>query len=205
MPGVSINDQFSLDIKRLEEKLNISRDKIFENFFSKEYFCYMTGFIAGMPFLGDIGEKIRLDRLETPRVKVPKGSVGVTEQFCNIYTFESPGGWNIIGNSPKKVFKKLAAGYIVEYGMMLTEGQDDFMTSGFIYTPRKVFRFGLWGLTRKTKLGKLSVCSVACIVASYEIYRLLFPTNTKIDAFLKGAGFTAEKFLTDSAVYKRLD
>ena len=108
-------------------------------------------------------------------------------------------------NSPKKVFKKLAAGYIVEYGMMLTEGQDYFMTSGFIYTTRKVFRFGLWGLTRKTKLGKLSVCSVACIVASYEIYRLLFPTNTKIDAFLKGAGFTAEKFLTDSAVYKRLD
>ena len=66
----------------------------------------MTGFIAGMPFLGDISEKIRLDRLETPRVKVPKGSVGITEQFCNIYTFESPGGWNIIGNSPKKIFTK---------------------------------------------------------------------------------------------------
>ena len=103
---VCCDDQFSLDIKRLEEKLNISRDKILENFFSKEYFCYMTGFIAGMPFLGDIKEKIRLDRLETPRVKVPKGSVGITEQFCNIYTFESPGGWNIIGNSPKKIFTK---------------------------------------------------------------------------------------------------
>ena len=64
----------------------------------------MTGFIAGMPFLGDIKEKIRLDRLETPRVKVPKGSVGITEQFCNIYTFESPGGWNIIGNTPINIF-----------------------------------------------------------------------------------------------------
>ena len=64
----------------------------------------MTGFIAGMPFLGDINEKIRLDRLETPRVKVPKGSVGITEQFCNIYTFESPGGWNIIGNTPINIF-----------------------------------------------------------------------------------------------------
>ena len=67
----------------------------------------MTGFIAGMPFLGDIDKKIRFKRLETPRVKVPKGAVGITEQFCNIYTFESPGGWNIIGNTPAKVFNKL--------------------------------------------------------------------------------------------------
>ena len=67
----------------------------------------MTGFIAGMPFLGDIDKNIRIERLQTPRVKVPKGSVGITEQFCNIYTFESPGGWNIIGNTPLKVFDKL--------------------------------------------------------------------------------------------------
>ena len=64
----------------------------------------MTGFIAGMPFLGDLDKTIRVDRLETPRVKVPKGSVGLTEQFANIYTFESPGGWNIIGNTPIKIF-----------------------------------------------------------------------------------------------------
>ena len=67
----------------------------------------MTGFIAGMPFLGNVNEKIRCDRLETPRVKVPKGAVGITEQFANIYTYESPGGWNIIGNTPKKIFEKL--------------------------------------------------------------------------------------------------
>jgi len=101
---VCCDDQFSLDIKRLEEKLNIKRDKILENFFSKEYFCYMTGFIAGMPFLGDLDENMRVPRLETPRVKVPKGSVALTEQFANIYTFESPGGWNILGNTPVDVF-----------------------------------------------------------------------------------------------------
>ena len=67
----------------------------------------MTGFVAGMPFLGDIDNKLRLERLETPRVKVPKGSVGITEQFANIYTFESPGGWNIIGNTPLNVFDSL--------------------------------------------------------------------------------------------------
>ena len=101
---VCSEENFSLDIKRLEEKLKISRDKIYENFFKKNFFCYMTGFIAGMPFLGDLDNNMRVKRLETPRVKVPKGSVGLTEQFANIYTFESPGGWNIIGNTPLNIF-----------------------------------------------------------------------------------------------------
>ena len=89
---------------RLEKKLNLKREKIYENFFSKEFFCYMTGFIAGMPFLGDLSKNMRANRLETPRVRVPKGSVALTEQFANIYTFESPGGWNVIGNSPLRIF-----------------------------------------------------------------------------------------------------
>ena len=89
---------------RLENKLNLKREKIYENFFSKEFFCYMTGFIAGMPFLGDLSKNMRANRLETPRVRVPKGSVALTEQFANIYTFESPGGWNVIGNSPLRIF-----------------------------------------------------------------------------------------------------
>ena len=98
--------EFALDIKKLEKKLKISEEKIYERFFSKEYFCYMTGFIAGLPFLGDLDESLKSRRLETPRVKIPKGSVGIAEQFCNIYTFESPGGWNIIGNTPINVFDK---------------------------------------------------------------------------------------------------
>ena len=101
---VCCHEKFALDIKRLEEKLKISRDEIYEKFFSKEFFCYMTGFIAGMPFLGDLDHELRVKRLETPRVKVPKGSVGLTEQFTNVYTFESPGGWNIIGNTPRIIF-----------------------------------------------------------------------------------------------------
>ena len=101
---VCCDENFSLDIKRLEEKLQITRDKIYEKFFGKEFFCYMTGFIAGMPFLGDLENDLQAKRLETPRVKVPKGAVGLTEQFANVYTFESPGGWNIIGNTPKVIF-----------------------------------------------------------------------------------------------------
>mgnify|MGYP000876599771 CR=1 FL=1 len=104
---VCCEDEYALDFERLANKLKINKDEILKLYFNKEYFCYMTGFIAGMPFLGNLNEKIRCDRLETPRVKVPKGSVGITEQFANIYTFESPGGWNIIGNTPLKIFDEI--------------------------------------------------------------------------------------------------
>ena len=100
------DDEFALDIERLSSKLKLTKKEILEKYFNKEYFCYMTGFIAGMPFLGDIDKKIRVERLETPRVKVPRGAVGITEQFTNLYTFESPGGWNILGNTPIKIFDK---------------------------------------------------------------------------------------------------
>ena len=103
---ICCDKEFALDIKKLEKKLKISEEKIYEKFFSKEYFCYMTGFIAGLPFLGDLDDSLKSRRLETPRVKIPKGSVGIAEQFCNIYTFESPGGWNIIGNTPTNIFDK---------------------------------------------------------------------------------------------------
>ena len=104
---ICCEEEYTLDIERLEKKFNKSKDEIIKIFINKRYFCYMTGFVAGMPFLGDIDKKIQLNRLETPRVKVPKGSVGLTEQFCNIYTFESPGGWNIIGNTPLKIFNPI--------------------------------------------------------------------------------------------------
>ena len=97
-------EEFALDIKRLQKLLKINEAKIYEIFFSKNYYCYMTGFIAGMPFLGDMDKSLFAKRLETPRVKVPKNSIGITEQFCNIYTFESPGGWNIIGKTPVDIF-----------------------------------------------------------------------------------------------------
>ena len=103
---ICCEEGLSLDFKRLNKLTNKSKTEILDCFFNKEYFCYMTGFVAGMPFLGDVDEEIRCERLETPRVKVPSGSVGLTEQFANIYTSESPGGWNIIGNTPVDLFNK---------------------------------------------------------------------------------------------------
>ncbi len=105
--AVCCDDEFGLDFNRISKTTKLSKEEILNLSLNKEYFCYMTGFIAGMPFLGDINKDIRCNRLETPRLKVPKGSVGITEQFVNIYTFESPGGWNIIGNTPEKIFDNL--------------------------------------------------------------------------------------------------
>ena len=101
---ICCDEEFFLDKERLIKKLKLSAEEILEKYLNKSYFCYMTGFVAGMPFLGDISKELRTDRLKTPRVKVPEGSVGITEQFSNIYTFESPGGWNIIGKTPYKIF-----------------------------------------------------------------------------------------------------
>ena len=56
---VCIDEEFSLDIKRLTKELKMKYDQIYNSFFDKEYYCYMTGFIAGMPFLGDTRENIR--------------------------------------------------------------------------------------------------------------------------------------------------
>ena len=101
---ICIDEEFALDIERVSKNTNLNIKEIYNHILNKDFYCYMTGFVAGMPFLGDTNKNIRLKRLETPRVKVPKGSVGITEQFCNIYTYESPGGWNIIGNTPVKIF-----------------------------------------------------------------------------------------------------
>ena len=101
---ICIDEEFALDIERVSKNTKLNIKEIYQHILNKDFYCYMTGFVAGMPFLGDTNKNIRLKRLETPRVKVPKGSVGITEQFCNIYSYESPGGWNIIGNTPIKVF-----------------------------------------------------------------------------------------------------
>ena len=65
----------------------------------------MIGFMPGLPFMGDLSNKIYTSRLTTPRLRVPARSVGIVEKFCVIYPNESPGGWNILGkNSTTIIF-----------------------------------------------------------------------------------------------------
>ena len=97
---------FEMDLKNISDNLKLNKDEIINLHLNTDFFVYMVGFIPGHPFMGDLDPKLFLNRLETPRVKIPAGSVGVVEKFCNIYPYESPGGWNIIGRTPIKLFNK---------------------------------------------------------------------------------------------------
>ena len=101
---ICYDEEFALDIKRLEEKTKLSFKEIVNEHLNTDFFVYMIGFVPGQPFLGDLNKSLYHDRLDTPRVKINKGSVGIVEKFCTIYTFESPGGWNIIGRTPLDLF-----------------------------------------------------------------------------------------------------
>ena len=95
---------FELDLENISKKLKMDRDEIINIHLNTDFFIYMMGFIPGHPFMGDLDSRLFLKRLTTPRVKIPPGSVGIVEKFCNIYPYESPGGWNIIGRTPTKLF-----------------------------------------------------------------------------------------------------
>ena len=101
---ICYDEEFALDIKRLEERTKLNFKEIIKEHLNTNFFVYMIGFVPGQPFLGDLNNNLHHDRLDTPRVKINKGSVGIVEKFCTIYTFESPGGWNIIGKTPLDLF-----------------------------------------------------------------------------------------------------
>jgi KipI family sensor histidine kinase inhibitor len=95
---------FEMDLANMSKELKLDKEEIIDTHLKSSFFIYMIGFVPGHPFMGDLDPKLFLNRLKTPRVKVPAGSVGIVEKFCNIYPYESPGGWNIIGRTPKKIF-----------------------------------------------------------------------------------------------------
>ena len=103
---ICYDEEFSLDIKNISKKINIDEDIIIKSHISTNFFVYMIGFMPGLPFMGDLESNLNVQRLITPRLVVPSGSVGIVEKFCVIYPNESPGGWNIIGRTPIKLFFK---------------------------------------------------------------------------------------------------
>jgi inhibitor of KinA len=70
----------------------------------REYRVYMIGFVAGFPYLGEVADEIATPRLASPRLKVPAGSVGIAEKQTGIYPCEAPGGWQIVGRTPLRLF-----------------------------------------------------------------------------------------------------
>ena len=104
--AIPICYDFEMDLTNMSKKLKLDKEEIINIHLKSTFFVYMIGFVPGHPFMGDLSSKLFLNRLKTPRVKVPVGSVGIVEKFCNIYPYESPGGWNIIGRTPMKLFDR---------------------------------------------------------------------------------------------------
>ena len=71
---------------------------------SEEYLIYMLGFIAGFPYLGGMSKEIATPRLQSPRVKIDGGSVGIAGEQTGVYPVDSPGGWQLIGRTPLKLY-----------------------------------------------------------------------------------------------------
>ena len=67
----------------------------------------MIGFTPGFPYLGGMSHKIAAPRLQVPRSKIPVGSVGIAGKQTGIYPIESPGGWQLIGRTPVKLYEPL--------------------------------------------------------------------------------------------------
>ncbi|WP_411842411.1 5-oxoprolinase subunit PxpB [Salinicoccus sp. HZC-1] len=100
---VCYGGEYGPDIETFEEN-GLSADEVIERHSGKEYLVYMLGFMPGFPYLGGLDEKLHKARLDTPRVRIPAGSVGIGGRQTGMYPFESPGGWNLLGRTPVPLF-----------------------------------------------------------------------------------------------------
>ncbi len=110
------------DLDHVAQVNGLSADRVVEIHTSTAYQIYMIGFTPGFPFLGGMDERIATPRLESPRTAVPAGSVGIANNQTGMYPVTSPGGWQIIGRTPLRLFAPerenpflYKAGDLIEY------------------------------------------------------------------------------------------
>jgi inhibitor of KinA len=97
------------DLEFVAGHTGLSQDEVVAIHTSVPYLVYMLGFTPGFPYLGGMSERIAAPRLEKPRTAIPGGSVGIAGSQTGIYPVTSPGGWQIIGRTPVKLFDPQAA------------------------------------------------------------------------------------------------
>ena len=101
---VCYESEFGLDIKEIADFHGMSVEKVIEIHTAPVYHVYTIGFVLGFPYLGGLDERLYTPRKKDPRQKVAAGSVGIADRQTGIYPVESPGGWQIIGMTPLKLF-----------------------------------------------------------------------------------------------------
>ena len=101
---VCYDEEYSPDLPCVASSVKLSADEVVQIHTGNDYLVYMLGFAPGFPYLGGMDKRIACARKETPRIRVPAGSVGIAGEQTGIYSLDSPGGWQIIGWTPVPLF-----------------------------------------------------------------------------------------------------
>ncbi len=96
--------EYGPDLEKVAKHCGLSKEEVIAIHSSTEYLIYMIGFTPGFPYLGGMDPRIATPRLENPRTKISKGSVGIADTQTGIYSVDSPGGWKLIGWTPVPLF-----------------------------------------------------------------------------------------------------
>lgn len=96
--------ELGFDLAAAAERLGLAGEELVRLHAGASYLVYFIGFTPGLPYMGGMPERLRLPRLETPRTKVPAGSVGIGGIQCCIYSVDSPGGYWILGRTPLRLY-----------------------------------------------------------------------------------------------------
>ncbi len=94
------------DLNEVADLHGLSVEELIQIHTAVTYRVYMTGFLPGFAYMGTVDERIVTARKEQPRLRVPAGSVGIAGAQTGIYPSDSPGGWQLIGNTPLQIFDK---------------------------------------------------------------------------------------------------
>lgn len=100
---VCYDEEFGPDLKLFEES-GLSAEEVVNIHSDKEYLVYMLGFMPGFVYLGGLDKALAKNRLDSPRTNIPAGAVGIAGEQTGMYPFDSPGGWNLIGQTPVKLY-----------------------------------------------------------------------------------------------------
>lgn len=101
---VYYSEETGADLERLAEQSGLSIAEVIALHSDTEYRVYAIGFAPGFAYLGHVDPRIAAPRQATPRQKVPRGSVAIADRQTAVYPAESPGGWNLVGNCPQRLF-----------------------------------------------------------------------------------------------------
>ncbi len=96
--------EHGVDLESVASHLRLSVEEVVRIHSEKIYTIYMMGFTPGFPYMGKLDDALVMPRLETPRTRVPAGTVAIAGSQTGIYSIESPGGWNLIGWTSLQLF-----------------------------------------------------------------------------------------------------